>query len=280
MKVLFPTDFSEAADHAFIYALKLADKIDGEVTTAHVYDEPSVRGVHMPNTLNDVYESVALEQFENYKDHIPHLRDIARENNLQHIRVNHAMVRNSKQGTVHAIVNCAKRDKADFIIMGATGTSGLKEMLLGSIAAEVLENAHCPVMVIPNKAQFTGDIQKIAYATQYSAEDRNALKSVIVFANLFNAEVHCVHIDNSHTNAYSHPMEKFKEDFKDHANVHWEVVDHVNVEVGLAEYVDKNNVDVLAMHIKKRNFIQELFTYSITKKMTNHLRMPVLGLHG
>ena len=77
MKILFPTDFSKAADHAFIYALKVADKIGGEITTVHVYDVPHVRAAHLRHTMSKVYDSIALEQFENYKDHIPHLREIA-----------------------------------------------------------------------------------------------------------------------------------------------------------------------------------------------------------
>ncbi|MDZ4331458.1 MAG: universal stress protein, partial [Flavobacterium sp.] len=36
-KILFPTDFSEVSKNAFIYALKLADSIDAEIITMHVY---------------------------------------------------------------------------------------------------------------------------------------------------------------------------------------------------------------------------------------------------
>ena len=41
-KLLFPTDFSETANNAFVYALKMAKSIDAEVIVLHVYDLPTV----------------------------------------------------------------------------------------------------------------------------------------------------------------------------------------------------------------------------------------------
>jgi len=279
MRILFPTDFSEAADHAFIYALNVADKIGGEITTVHVYDVPHVRAAHLRHTMRKVYDSIALEQFENYKDHIPHLREIASNNNMQHIRVNHAMEEISKHGIVQTIVNAGRKAKADFIIMGTTGASGLKEVFLGSVAAEVLENATAPVLAIPLKAKFDGHINKIAFATLYVEGDKGALKSTLKFAKKVGAKVMCVHVDTSHTEPYSKRMEDFIEEFKDSDNLEWEVVDNTSVEEGLVDFVDDNDIDILAMYIKKRNFIEELFTYSLTKKMANHLAVPVFGLH-
>jgi len=45
MKILFPTDFSEAADHAYIYALRLADVLAAEINIVHVYDLPSLKAL-------------------------------------------------------------------------------------------------------------------------------------------------------------------------------------------------------------------------------------------
>jgi nucleotide-binding universal stress UspA family protein len=279
MKILFPTDFSKAADHAFIYALKFADKIDGEITTVHVYDIPQLRAAHLPNTMNKVYDSIALGQFENYKDHIPHLREIAAQNSMGHIRLNHSMVENSRHGIVQAIVNEGRKAKADFVIMGTTGASGLKEAFLGSIAAEVLENAVSPVLAVPFKARFNGRIDRIAFTTDYKMEDIGALTSTLNFAEKLGAKVLCVHVDTSHTEPYTTRMHSFMENFSARNNLVWEVIDHVSVEEGLVDFVDDHDIDILAMYVRKRNFIEELFTYSLTKKMANHRRVPIFGLH-
>jgi nucleotide-binding universal stress UspA family protein len=279
MKILFPTDFSEAADHAFIYALQFADKINAEIATVHVYDLPEIRAGHLHNTMRKVYESITLEQFESYKDHIPHLREIAEKNNLRHIQVKHSMVAISTHGIVQTIVREGKKANADMIVMGTTGASGLKEVFLGSIAAEVLENATSPVLAIPVNAHFDGKIDKVAFATEYSMHDQGALKSTIHFAELLGARVYVVHVDTAHTELYAHPMDSFKDGFKERENISWEVVDHTGVEEGLVDFMIANHIDILAMHVKKRNFIEELFTTSLAKKMANRRTVPVLALH-
>ena len=46
------------------------------------------------------------------------------------------------------IVEFAEKKKADLIVMGTTGKTGLERILLGSVAERVIKNAHCPVLVV------------------------------------------------------------------------------------------------------------------------------------
>jgi nucleotide-binding universal stress UspA family protein len=47
-----------------------------------------------------------------------------------------------------AIVNYAKRNSIDVIVIGTQGRSGLKKLFLGSVASGIVNHAHCPVMVV------------------------------------------------------------------------------------------------------------------------------------
>ncbi|HEY7081045.1 MAG TPA: universal stress protein [Nitrososphaeraceae archaeon] len=47
-----------------------------------------------------------------------------------------------------AIVNYAEKEKVDLIVVGTRGRSGLKKMLIGSVASDILHYAHCPVMIV------------------------------------------------------------------------------------------------------------------------------------
>jgi len=49
---------------------------------------------------------------------------------------------------VGAIIQYAEDEKVDLIVIGTRGRSGIKKMLLGSVAAGVVTYAHCPVMVV------------------------------------------------------------------------------------------------------------------------------------
>ena len=47
-----------------------------------------------------------------------------------------------------AIVNYAEKEKVDLIVVGTRGRSGLKRILIGSVALDILHYAHCPVMIV------------------------------------------------------------------------------------------------------------------------------------
>ncbi|GKS61903.1 universal stress protein [Candidatus Nitrosocosmicus sp.] len=46
------------------------------------------------------------------------------------------------------IVEFAENEKVDLIVVGTRGASGVKRMLLGSVASGVVTYAHCPVLVV------------------------------------------------------------------------------------------------------------------------------------
>jgi nucleotide-binding universal stress UspA family protein len=49
----------------------------------------------------------------------------------------------------HAICAYAQRVRADLIVMGTHGRTGVRRLLLGSVAEQVLHKAGCPVLVVP-----------------------------------------------------------------------------------------------------------------------------------
>ncbi len=63
---------------------------------------------------------------------------------------------------VDEIIHFAKKQNADFIIIGTHGAKGLKNFMLGSVAKRVVKNAHCPVLVFnPFKEKKRVHLQKI-----------------------------------------------------------------------------------------------------------------------
>ena len=76
-KILFPTDFSETANNAFLYALNLAKVLKTDIKLVSVQS----------NLKN--YLEVTEENFENY---INKLKNIAKENNLEHVKIESSLV--------------------------------------------------------------------------------------------------------------------------------------------------------------------------------------------
>ena len=48
---------------------------------------------------------------------------------------------------VEELVNASK--DADMIVLGSRGAGGIARMLLGSTAGQVVQHAHCPVLIVP-----------------------------------------------------------------------------------------------------------------------------------
>ena len=276
-KILFPTDLSDAANHAFIYALQLADKWQASITTLHVYQELQVGDVHLPGSLYNFYQSMDLYSFQNYKDAIPTLVDLAEKNDMSHIEVRHML---EEGEVVQNILEAADKEEADIIVLGTTGARGLKEIFLGSVAGEILENATCPVLAVPANAEFDGTIDNIAYATAYQAADVNALKKLVQLFESFNPTFHCINVDLAHTAPLTQQMDKFQAAVGETASaIHYKVIDSTDRNKGITDYLAAENVDIITMLTRKRNFIQELFNYSKTKALAYHANTPILALH-
>ena len=274
-KILFPTDFSPVADHAFIYALKLAHQIGASITTLHCYELPALKSSHLPRTTRQIYETMSLEEFANYKDNVPHLRAIAEQTGLTSIPLDHVM----KEGeAIFNIIRMAKVDKFDLIVLGTTGASGIKKIFLGSVAAETMENAPCPVLAIPEKAVFDGVIDQVAFTTDYKEEEVRALKWLANWPPMHDANIHCLHVDLKHTDDLTNRMDIFSGNFTGQKNVGFSVVDHTHFEKAIVQFIAEKKIDLLAMVIHKRNFLKELFTYSFTKSLSYHLTTPILAI--
>jgi nucleotide-binding universal stress UspA family protein len=81
-RILFPTDFSEAATNAFGHALAFAKKIQGELILLHSYPVLPIDEQFFPENFEMVYDTVELTEFDMFKEEVPKLHTIATACNL------------------------------------------------------------------------------------------------------------------------------------------------------------------------------------------------------
>ena len=64
-KILFPTDFSETAQNAFLYALNLAHGLNAEILVLNSYEIPVISATNagQPELLQEVYNTIELNGF-------------------------------------------------------------------------------------------------------------------------------------------------------------------------------------------------------------------------
>ncbi len=278
-KILFPTDFSETANNAFIYALNIAKATDASILTLHAYALPDIGtavGFTLPNHLQQYYESIDINELENFRAALPALKKIAADNGFDQVEMTHSLV--SSLDTRQTILDVAAEENVDLIVMGTTGAGGFREVFFGSNTAEVMENANCPVLAIPKKGSFDGKINKIAITTEYTKDEEKALDKTIAFAKALGASVECINVDIYHTHRYYNRMALLKIRYEDEENVSFKVLEGNNVENTITRYLEENETDILVMLTHKRSFIEELFHYSVTKKMAYHSTTPIMSI--
>ncbi len=275
-RILFPTDFSEAANHAFIYALEIAKAFQLPLTVLHVYQLPDVSSVHLPNTLREVYDSIELEEFENFKNQIPLLHQLAEKHGLKDVPIESMM---EEGPTVETIIRAAKKTEAELIIMGTKGATGLKSLFFGSNTAEVMENAPCPVLGVPEKAKFDGKIDDIAVAVDLNRDETRALEYTLKFARPFAARLHCLNVNTAGSEELQAKMEALQKQYQDSELLcHFEILEGEHIYAPLSHYVEENHIDLLVMLTHRRSFLESLFDYSKTKKMIYQAKMPILSI--
>jgi nucleotide-binding universal stress UspA family protein len=136
--ILHPTDFSGSSSEAFAVAAVLARDYGARLVLLHVMKQP---------TQADGMGLVPFDP-EMYRDEL--------QDKLDQLAVRAPGVqleqRLAQGSTVPAILEAAQQTQCDLIVMGAHGWSGLRRLLMGSVAEAVVRKAPCPVLTIQTPA--------------------------------------------------------------------------------------------------------------------------------
>ncbi len=143
-RILFPTDFSEPADHAWPFALHFAQEFEAEVHLLHVVSPPPRMTEAYAAHFDTAKLTAALAAEANAS-----LDRFLREASGRGIRAQ-AEVRVGVD--FHEIVEYAQTHQIDLIVMATHGRTGLAHALVGSVAERVVRKAPCPVLTVKHPA--------------------------------------------------------------------------------------------------------------------------------
>ena len=143
-RILHPTDFSRASRAAFAKAVDLAKMNKAELLVVHVL-APTVPMVGDGYVSPQVYEDLALSARNYGKKNLDALVAKAKKAG---VRAKSVLL----EGVPHEqIARMARRQRADLVVMGTHGRTGLAKLFLGSVAGRVIAIAPCPVMTVRGK---------------------------------------------------------------------------------------------------------------------------------
>ncbi|WP_339925023.1 universal stress protein [uncultured Cyclobacterium sp.] len=263
MKILVPTDFSENADNALSFAVSYAQQQCSSITLIFsyfaVYDF-AAEAVRMAQTI----ENNAKTELKKIKERIGDAVDI----DFKII-----------QGTVtSAIFTTANNGDYDLIIMGTQGASGIKKNLIGSNTATVIKESAIPVLAVPFCSSFES-IKNIKVAVDLKNEKEGIFKKLITLTETWNLPYKIIHVENKpdfNKNIIFKGLEAYlNENFPD-SEFSFEMLQEVNTDKGLENYIKNKSDSLLVMFSKDRSFLDFIFKNSHSAKMVYHTHIPLL----
>ena len=144
--ILVPTDFSEASRLGTDAAAMLAERFGAEVTLIHVQNDDALRP---PANLGYIPERRAELAREIEVEVDAQLRALLE---TTFAKVEAKAVRVEDSSPARAICAHAEKVGADLIVIATHGRTGLKHLLIGSVAERVVRHASVPVLTLRSKA--------------------------------------------------------------------------------------------------------------------------------
>ncbi len=140
-KLLFCTDFSENSDYAFSYAFNIAKTHNARLLFLHVIIEPVCYYWSTPKGADELID----KQTERVKREIT-TRYLSKIEGFKDVEI---FTRETGEGQAfYQIIQVAREESADLIIMGTHGRTGIDHLLLGSTAENVVRKSPCPVLTV------------------------------------------------------------------------------------------------------------------------------------
>lgn len=179
-EILLATDFSECADRAQATAFDLAEKLRARIHVIHALEVPIP--IFEPYAVA-VPDHFLAETRKDAKEKLHSVLEAARERGIEGTAVL------GEVPAPYAITERANEIGANLIVVGTEGHTGLKHLLLGSVAEGTVRSAPCSVLT----ARSPLGQGPVVVGTDFSEPAQAALRDACEIADLLGADLHIVH---------------------------------------------------------------------------------------
>ena len=166
-KILCATDFSPIADHALRVAIRLANDTGSELVLAHAWHVPAIAFSAGTPYVPDLLDQMAADAERELAK--------AKERALQ-LGAQRLTTSLTTGMPWDRICTIAKDDPAiDLVVIGTHGRTGMRRVLLGSVAEKVIRHAPCSVLAVRGGRDGTKAFQHVLCAVDFSDSSRYAI---------------------------------------------------------------------------------------------------------
>lgn len=271
LNILLPTDFSDNAWSAAVYALKL---YANEVCTFHF-----LHSTYMIESISRAYitahfvHKLELEALAN-------LKELKASAQIANANANHSFKTIlSDEELKNAIEKVVKNRSIDLVVMGTKGKTNSIELIVGSNTVNVLKRIKgCSVLVIPDGYDFVKPKQ-IAFPTDFNRfYDDKELRPLKEMSDLYNAKIRIVHInvEEKLSDTQEYNMKMLGDYLANYPHsFHW-LPAYTKKSNAIAEFVVDLKIDILAIVNYKHSIIERIVNEPVIKKLANQPNVPML----
>lgn len=271
--ILVPTDFSGNATHALHYAASLASQSNSKLVLVHAIQVQTITSLEgstenlPPDPKQQVYILDLLEQIGRQLR-----QDTGFALDFDAVCVN---------GYLLDHLNPLVRSKgASLVVMGTWNAARLGGEWLGTNTYHYIRHAVCPVLALPESAVYQG-IRRVAYASDFETEEEaHYLRQLLAFAAPFAPQVYIVNVKSEQQIGVvpdQKVLRNIQAQFPENAFCFVQIRQD-EVADALRDFVRDNQIDVLAIAIQKRIFLERMFHQSISRQLALHPVVPLLTL--
>lgn len=284
-KILVPVDFSSFSENAVDYALKLCEKIGGEIRLMHAYYDPyiDIENNVKPGDEHLSHEVVVRSVYEDEEKKLSELftkaETFAAGHKGSEITCSYVM---RKGFPDQEILHEAASWQPTLILMGAHGHSAAGRMFFGSVTQELIRNAHFPILALPHKYKYR-DIMEVVYLTNFSPEDEYSIGKLINLFSPYSMHMHITHynLDDDRQRDMDKIIglyDRIHADYKD-VKLTYDIIDSREMTESNREYIVENHIDIIALTTRKMNNFHRLFHHSAATEILYHSDIPLIVFH-
>jgi nucleotide-binding universal stress UspA family protein len=181
-----------------------------------------------------------------------------------------------------SILDLVDEEEVDLIIMGSNGKSNMKEMILGSHAAIVMDNVSSSVLVLKEEA-LNPEIKEVVFASGFNEMDKEVFQYFLNFMKLpKNAIIHLLMVDTY--SFFNQPTALVEETFKDFIALARPYIakEHfyhgISIEDGVSKFMNEEKPDLLVMSNKYSRMIRTALSGSKMVATLHENRYPFLNI--
>jgi nucleotide-binding universal stress UspA family protein len=271
--IIVPTDFSPIATNAMKFAADMAVNINASLTLLHVYQ--------IPVSMTEV--PVVLVSGEELRKNTEEKLEILKQE-LAHITSGKIKIyTEARMGDItDELEDICNHVRPFAVIMGTKGTSGVERFLFGSTTLTAIRHLKWPVIVVPPGKEYGTGIKKIGFACDFD----KVIESIPVqfiknMVKEFNAELHVLNVDyeSKHFTPETPEESLMLHTLLEDLDPKYHFINNADIENGINEFVEANNIDLLITIPKKHKLLDGLFKPSSTKQLVTQSHVPVMCVH-